>query len=403
MPERDAGRLVAVTNVWPPMAAGAGQALRGMVGARGDTVVIAPMSASAESGAGARVLPVLRFSGHTGGPLKLWSALQHLEVVLAPAAWCLTRISRRPALFACVSPLSAGVGGWLARRLFGTPYVVLVHGEELTLLLHDRAPLRLRLRLQRLALRGAAAVICNAQHTRALAAEHYGVPERKLRVVHPAIEVEHGDGEPPSVAAALRERLVGAGARMILTVGRLSERHKGFDTAIAAMAAIGRRIPEARLIVAGPGDQSALRACVMEAGVSGLVVFAGLLERGDLLRLFRACDLFLMAGREVESTAEGFGIVYLEAARFAKPVVAGRAGGVPEAVVDGRTGLLVDGRSPDEVAAAVIRLLEDPAYAAQLGRQGRERVLREFDGRRQHEQFAELVDELLGQEARSRS
>lgn len=402
-PEIEAGRLVAVTNVWPPMAAGAGRALRGMVGARRDTVVIAPTTATAERGAGAHVLPLLRFSGRTGGPLKAWSALQHLEVVLTPAAWCLTRRSRRPSLFVCVSPLSAGVGGWLARRLFGIPYVVLVHGEELTLLLRDRSPFRLRLRFQRLALRGAAAVICNAQHTRALAAEHYGVPVRKLRVVHPAVEVEPGDAEPPGVAAALRERLVGAGARMILSVGRLSERHKGFDTAIAAMATIGRRFPEARLIVAGPGDQTALRARAREAGVSDLVVFAGLLDRGDLLRLFRTCDLFLMAGREVDATAEGFGIVYLEAARFAKPVVAGRAGGAPEAVVDGRTGLLVDGRSPDEVAAAVIRLLDDPTYAAQLGEQGRVRALGEFDGRRQHEQFATLVDELLSQKEQSRS
>ncbi len=398
----EAGRLVAVTNVWPPMAAGAGQALRGMVGARRDTVVIAPTAAGPDSSAGARVLPVLRFSGRTGGPLKLWSALQHLEVVLAPVAWCLNRPSRRPALFVCVTPLSAGVGGWLARRLFGIPYVVLVHGEELTLLLRDRAPFRLRLRLQRLALREAAAVICNAHHTRGLAAERYGVPEWKLRVVHPATDVDHGEAEPSSVATALRERLVGAGARMILTVGRLSERHKGFDTAIAAMRTVVGQFPEARLLIAGPGDQSALRAAAVEAGVADTVVFAGLLDREDLLRVFRSCDVFLMAGREVEATAEGFGIVYLEAARFGKPVVAGRAGGAPEAVLDGRTGLLVDGRSPTEVAAAVIRLLEDPTYAARLGEQGRERVLLEFDGRRQQEQFAALVDELLGREAGTR-
>ncbi|HEX2218046.1 MAG TPA: glycosyltransferase family 4 protein [Gemmatimonadales bacterium] len=399
----EAGRLVAVTNVWPPMAAGAGQALRGMVGTRRDTVVIAPTAAAADRGAGARVLPVLRFSGRTGGPLKLWSVLQHLEVVLAPVAWCLTRPSRRPALIVCVTPLSAGVGGWLARRLFGIPYVVLVHGEELTLLLRDRAPFRLRLRLQRLALREAAAVICNAQHTRSLAAERYGVPERKLRVVHPATDLDRGEGEPSSVAMELRERLVGPGARMILTVGRLSERHKGFDTAIAAMTTVVRRVPEARLLIAGPGDQSALRAAAREAGVADAVIFAGLLDREDLLRVFRSCDVFLMAGREVEATAEGFGIVYLEAARFGKPVVAGRAGGAPEAVVDGRTGLLVDGRSPAEVAAAVIRLLEDQTYAARLGEQGRARVLREFDGRRQREQFAALVDELLGREAGTRS
>jgi phosphatidyl-myo-inositol dimannoside synthase len=102
-----------------------------------------------------------------------------------------------------------------------------------------------------------------------------------------------------------------------------------------------------------------------------------------------------MAGRTVGSTAEGFGIVYLEAARFGKPAVAGRAGGAPEAVVDGETGILVDGESPAEVAAAVTRLLTDQQLTERLGRCGRERVLREFDGHRQHQQFATVVEDVL--------
>jgi phosphatidylinositol alpha-1,6-mannosyltransferase len=377
------------------MAAGAGQLLRGMLGRRGDTVVLAPRSAAAEAGNGARVLPTFRFSGRTGGPLKIWSILQQLEVALAPAVWSLAR-SRRPSLFVCGMALPAGVGGWLARRLFGIPYVVLAHGEELTLLLHDRAPFRLRLRLQQLALRGAAAVVCNTAHTRALAARHYGIAESRLRVIHPAIDAPD-EVEPVSEAIALRDRLVGSGRRVLLTVGRLSELHKGFDTAIAAMPAIRREVPNATLVIAGPGDQSALRAAA--AQVADAVVFTGLLQRNDLLRLFRTCEVFLMPGRAVGLTAEGFGIVYLEAARFGKPVVAGRAGGAPEAVVHGETGLVVDGESPADVAAAVVRLLTDRPFSEQLGRCAQARVLRDFDGRIQHRQFDALVVDLLAVES----
>ena len=391
-------RLVALTNVWPPMAAGAGQLLRGMLGDRGDTVVIAPKVAGTDGRGAARVLPVLRFSGRTGGPLKLRSMLQHLEVVLAPVVWCLARRTRRPALFVCVLALPAGLGGWLTRRLFGIPYVVLVHGEELTLLLQDRAPFQVRLRLQRLALREAAAVVCNTAHTRRIVSKFYGLAEARLSVVHPAIDAGQGETEPMSVATALRHSLVGPEAALVLMAGRLTERHKGFDTAIAAMAEVCRVVPEARLLIVGPGDQNTLRAAAASAGVSERVVFTGLIERADLLRLFRACDVFLMPGRALGLTAEGFGIVYLEAAKFGKPVVAGRAGGAPEAVVDGETGLLIDGDRVGEVAAAVIRLLTDRPYAERLGRQGRERVLRDFDGRRQHEQFAALVELLLGPE-----
>jgi phosphatidyl-myo-inositol dimannoside synthase len=160
------------------------------------------------------------------------------------------------------------------------------------------------------------------------------------------------------------------------------------------MPAIRHEVPDAKLVIAGPGDQGALRAAA--ADVSDAVVFTGLLERADLLRLFRTCDVFLMPGRAVGLTAEGFGIVYLEAARFARPVVAGRAGGAPEAVVHGETGLVVDGESPADVAAAVVRLLTNPAYAERLGRCAQARVLREFDGRVQHRQFDALVEELLG-------
>jgi phosphatidylinositol alpha-1,6-mannosyltransferase len=75
---------------------------------------------------------------------------------------------------------------------------------------------------------------------------------------------------------------------------------------------------------------------------------------------------------------EGFGLVFLEASLFAKPVVAGRCGGALDAVDDGRTGLLIDPESPAEVAAAVVALLTYPAEARRLGDAGRERVLREF-------------------------
>jgi phosphatidylinositol alpha-1,6-mannosyltransferase len=75
---------------------------------------------------------------------------------------------------------------------------------------------------------------------------------------------------------------------------------------------------------------------------------------------------------------EGFPLVYLEAASAGLPAIAGAAGGVAEAVADGETGLIVDGRSPDETAAAIIRLLDDPALAHRMGTCGRERVLDVF-------------------------
>ncbi|MBA3659796.1 MAG: glycosyltransferase family 4 protein, partial [Gemmatimonadales bacterium] len=333
---------------------------------------------------------VLRFSGAAGGPLKLRSALQHIEVVLAPLLACARPRARRPNLLVCVQPLFAGLGGLLAGRLFRIPYVVLVHGEELALLHDDRLLFGLRRRLQARVLAGAAAVVCNSRNTLLLASKLYGIPDTRLQLIYPSI--------PTAERASLGDTLAGldSSARVILMAGRLDERHKGFDTAIEALPAIVRAMPEARLVIAGPGDPAALIERARELGVADRVLFTGVIERSALNALFERCELFVLPGREVDGAAEGFGIVFLEAARAGKPVVAGRTGGAPEAVIDGETGLLVDGRSPAAVAEAVLRLLGDRALAQRLGRCGRDRVRREFDGRRQHREFDRLIQTLVG-------
>jgi phosphatidylinositol alpha-1,6-mannosyltransferase len=254
--------------------------------------------------------------------------------------------------------------------------------------------LRLRYRLLRATLRSASAVICNAKHTRSLAARVYDVPERKLRVIHPAIDPGQQDRPSAAEASAFRNRLVGPN-RLVLMVGRLAQVHKGFDTAIQALPEVLRTVPDLSLVIAGPGDPAGLATLARTHGVADHVVFAGQLPRPELTKLFAACDLFLLPGREVQGTSEGFGVVFLEAALAGKAAVGGRSGGISEAVLDGETGLLVDGSVPGQVASAVVRLLCDPALASRLGQRARERVLEDFDGRRQQRQFAAVVEEVL--------
>jgi phosphatidylinositol alpha-1,6-mannosyltransferase len=396
--EAPAPAVLAVANAWPPMPAGTGRALRGMLGDRADTVVLAPREADPGASGGAAVLPRLRFARRARGPLKIHSLLQHAEIVAAPVVWCATQARRnRPRLLVCIQPLFAGVGGLLVRRWFGIPYIVLAYGEELTTWLADRAPFRLRLRLMRAALAHASAVVVTSQKTRAMAMELHDVPAERIHVIYPAIDAA-APPVPAEDARALHARLAGPGP-MVLMVGRLAERHKGFDTAIAALPEILRQVPEARLVIAGPGAQDGLRDLARERGVEAAVTFMGHVNGETLHRLFAACDLFLLPGREVEGSAEGFGVVFLEAALAGKPAIGGRVGGVPEAIADGESGLLVDGSSAAEVAAATVRLLRDPAGAAELGARGRARALREFDGRRQHAQFEDVVRAVLAEQA----
>lgn len=254
---------------------------------------------------------------------------------------------------------------------------------------------RLRAWLLRATLTRASALICNARHTQRLVLELYGLPPARVHVIHPSVESEQQWEWPREQLAALRQEVAGKDGRIVLMAGRLAETHKGFDVAIEALPEILRGHPNARLVIAGPDNQTALLGLARRHNVLDRVALLGYVEPSRLAALFEVCDVFLLPGREVEGNAEGFGVVFLEAGLAGKPVVAGRAGGAPEAVVDGETGLLVDGRSPSEVAGAVGRLLADPALAARLGENGRARVRRQFNGREQHDQFAGVLRTVL--------
>jgi phosphatidylinositol alpha-1,6-mannosyltransferase len=121
------------------------------------------------------------------------------------------------------------------------------------------------------------------------------------------------------------------------------------------------------------------------------VHFLGHVSYEDLPRWYNDCDLFAMPNRDIDGDTEGFGLVFLEAAASGKPAVAGKAGGTDSAVVDGETGLRVDGENVAEIAAAMRRLLGNPAESAGMGHKARSRVLENFIHKRRVDQLRELA------------
>jgi phosphatidylinositol alpha-1,6-mannosyltransferase len=144
------------------------------------------------------------------------------------------------------------------------------------------------------------------------------------------------------------------------------------------MPAIRRRVPDAALLIVGGGDYRAELDSMAAEAPPHSVYFSGEVSEEELPLHYAAGDVFAMpcrnryAGLEVE----GWGNVFLEAAACAKPSVAGDSGGAAEAVVDGETGLVVDGRHAGQVAEAVAGLLDDPQRAHRMGKAGRARVER---------------------------
>jgi phosphatidylinositol alpha-1,6-mannosyltransferase len=109
------------------------------------------------------------------------------------------------------------------------------------------------------------------------------------------------------------------------------------------------------------------------------VTFAGSVTEADLPRYYAACDVFAHPNRVEGTDLEGFGLVFLEAAASGRPSIGGNSGGVPEAVQDATTGLLVSGTDPDELAQAISRLHASPADLQAMGAAARDRVVRDFD------------------------
>jgi phosphatidylinositol alpha-1,6-mannosyltransferase len=113
----------------------------------------------------------------------------------------------------------------------------------------------------------------------------------------------------------------------------------------------------------------------------------------ELPSMYGMCDVFVMPSRADLGACdvEGFGIVYLEANACGKPVIAGKSGGIADAVLDGETGLLVPPDSPETLADSICRVLTHEEYAERLGRQGRERAIREFSW----DAIADRVDSIM--------
>jgi len=202
---------------------------------------------------------------------------------------------------------------------------------------------------------------------------------------------------PSGSAGALRARAgIAPDAPLVVCVSRLVPR-KGQDVLIRALPAVRRAVPGTMLAVVGHGrDEERLRKlAARHAGDA--VRFVGPVPAAELPGWYRAGQVFAMPCRTRRGglDVEGLGIVYLEASAAGRPVLAGRSGGAPEAVLDGVTGDVVDGRDEQAVATALIRLLRDRARAEAMGASGREWVRRQWTWQLTAQRLRELLDEGL--------
>lgn len=254
-------------------------------------------------------------------------------------------------------------------------YAVAAHAAELRL-----APLARFARAQRGYDRLRAAVLDEADHV--LAVSRYtaglvrdaGALRANISVVSNGVDYERLRAAS-TAARAFRAKLGLAPERpLLLTVARLVPR-KGVDTVLRALPSVLRKVPQLAYCIVGEGPAlPGLRQLATDLGLGEHVHFAGGLDLAELAAAYRDADVFVMTPREEGHSVEGFGLVYLEAGAFGVPVVGSRSGGVPDAIVDGETGVLVEPDDVEGLSDALVRLFSDVSLRKQLGDAAKLRV-----------------------------
>ncbi|MEI7451846.1 MAG: glycosyltransferase family 4 protein [Candidatus Falkowbacteria bacterium] len=263
---------------------------------------------------------------------------------------------------------------YLFAKIFKVKYAVFIHGMEISPYLAGGKKAAL---VQKI-LRQADKIITPNNFTAELIKKVLINNLEKIVVVSPGIS-----GRPEvnkARVAQLKEQYGVDGKKVVLSLGRLVKR-KGFDTVLESLETMTlAELEKVMYVVAGAGpDSYYMQSLFLKyPRLKEHVLFLSEISDDDKWSWLDLCDIFVMPARNIAGDFEGFGIVYLEANLSHKAVIAGRAGGVPDAVVDGLNGILVDPENREELKVKILELLSDVKLRHELAERGYERVIKDF-------------------------
>lgn len=288
--------------------------------------------------------------------------------------------ARRPAILVCAGIVDAPIA-WLLSRWYRIPYVVLAHGSDI-----QRRGLIYQF-VVRFLFRRAAGVGANSVHTRMLL-EEAGCDSRRIRIIHPGVALPAFSNNDISVGNDLRSRYQLGKGPVLLTAGRVIRRKGIGEFVDEVLPSLCMSFPDLRYVVVGEDATESLahperllaqiKARVTARGLADHVRFPGRVSDPELWQWYELADLFVLPVIPVAGDVEGFGIVLLEANLQHTPVVASRIGGIPDAVVDGKTGRLVEPGDWDALRDCITGLLRDEELRRMMGEAGYQRAAREF-------------------------
>ena len=299
------------------------------------------------------------------------------------AVWESTRW--KPDLIICTH-LALGPIGKLLAQLGPRAYWIVVHGIEAWVELPG---------WKSMALRRADRVIVTSAFSREQVVLRHHVDQNRISSLPCTLDETLLRIEPAKDGVCAR---IPATQRLVITVARMaaSERYKGHDVVLRCLPSVVAKIPNLTYVIVGGGDdRPRLEGLAQELGLTEHVVFTGEVTDSELAALYHRSEVFLLPARTVidksKAKGEGFGIVFLEAMAFGKPVIGPNYGAPVELIRHGETGLLVDPENPEAVAEALLSLLTNPDRAREMGKAGSEWVKRHYS----FGSFRERLQEIL--------
>lgn len=357
--------ILILTQCFPPDAGGIEGLMGGLANALADAGEQVTVLADRIRGGDAEcafAYPVKRF----GGP-RPWRR------------WCKLRAARRLTARAIIADSWKSIEHLPPQRV---PVLVLAHGMEFPHHASEKKRARIRAALAK-----ASVVIANSHYTAGLVQPYIAL--EKLQVIHPPIAPQP---EPTEAALAKLDALIVGRTPLIASISRLEPR-KGVDQVIRAMPALRALLPRVVYMVGGGGaDGPRLEALAESLGVADAVVFLGRVDESMKAALLSRADVFAMPTRREGNSVEGFGIAYVEAAWYGVPAIAGREGGAVDAVIDGQTGLIVNGADGDAVTRAIVSLLGDGGLRARLGGAAKARAHTELQWAETVKRYQQLMN-----------
>ncbi len=270
--------------------------------------------------------------------------------------------------------LPAGWVAYLLKKIEKIPYVVFFHGTDLELGIKNK-----KNKLKKICLK-ADKIVVNSEYLKNKFNSAFEGINKEVSVVYPCPDDNFLQPVSPAELKKLKSQLALEGKNIIITVARMAD-GKGYPHLIRLLPKILEKVPNLVWLIIGDGPKKDdIIKAIQKNYLQNVTRFIGKVSYTELPKYYQIADLLVLLTHPDQSSAEeAWGTAFVEAAASGLPVVAGRAGGVEEAVENMKTGLVVDVYQDQSIISAVVELLHNRNFARQMGQAGRERILREFN------------------------